>query len=68
MRDEPPESQRRVGALRRGGVQRDERGHGRRAARVANQQELMIGRVVSDHDVRAVFGVAADDVAGQIRH
>ena len=61
MRDEPPEAQRRVGALRGRGVQRDERGHGRRAAGWINQQELMIGPVVSDHDVRAVVGIAPDD-------
>ena len=67
MRDEPPEAQRRVGALWGCGVQRDERGHRHRAAGRINQPELMIEPIVFDHDVRAVVGIPPDTVAGKIR-
>ena len=48
MRDVPPKAQRRVGALRRGDVERDERHHRRRTARRIDQPELVTDRVVSD--------------------
>ena len=67
MCDEAPEAQRGVRAVRRSAIERDERAQRRRVGRMANQQELVIGRAVTDHQVRAVFGVATDDVVGQVR-
>lgn len=67
MRDVPPKAQGGVGALRRGEVERDERYHRRRTARRIDQPQLVTGRVVSEQQMRAILGIAPDELARQIR-
>ena len=67
MRSEAPEAQCGVHSLRSAGVERDHCGQSHCTAQRMHHPDLMARRVIPDHQMRAVVGVAPCDVAGPVR-
>lgn len=63
MSREAPKAQCGVHPLRSGGVERDHCSQRHCAARRVNQPELVVGRVIPDHHMCAIVGVASCDLA-----